>query len=149
MLGEPSLNQTLYRPSYWTFLGHICLSREMIRQGCWFSVGTFNAAPLDFRKCPLLSVPSLEFICRGRGDYLKATGSFPSLLPLHSKTTHPGPTLSSLLPKVNFPTKEAVGTRGGFLSFFTCLLACFHVQIGCIQRTETGETGSGRCGRAS
>ena len=120
----------------------------MMRLGYGISQGTFNTATLDFKKCPLLPIPSLELLCGGRGDYLKATGSFPSLLPLHSKTTHPGPTLSSLLPQSQFPYQRLWEQEGFPLSFLTCLLACFCVQIEHIQGTEPGEAGLGRCGRS-
>lgn len=70
-------------------------------------------------------VPSLELLRGERGDCLKATRSFPSLLPCTprppTQDLHPVPSFH----KANFPTKEVVGTRGVFLFLFglVCLLA--------------------------
>lgn len=55
--------------------------------------------------------------------------------PLHFKTTHPGPTLSSLLPQSQFLYKRDCGNKRGFpLPFWTCLLACL---LACMLKSST------------
>lgn len=123
--------------------GHSSLSCEMMMLGFGVSEGTFSDATLSFfKKCPLL-FPSWGS-CVGEEIIQKPQEAFQAFSLLHSKTTHPGPTLNSF-PKSQFPYKKDCGNRRGFsLPLLTCLLICFHAQIEHIQRTELGEAGSGQ-----
>lgn len=97
----------------------------MMMYDCQISEGTFSAAILRFQKRPLLSLP-LELLCGKRGDCLKATRSFPSLLPCTPRPPTQGLHSVPSFHTANFSTKEVVGTRGVFLFLFglVCLLAC-------------------------